>query len=201
MNRRKQIESRKNKNYCCAFILPMCNINYRILPQNFINGYINDNYVISLVFDKTEDYDINFYNFSKSVAEHNPHFINSVEEEDEVVINLQIPEKHYENYNLFLEGSYSKFDNNFKKVLVNYFGNKSIQDSYKASVYNAIHPQEFKIKQIAERLYEPKDIKQGIKNIKEVLERPNLEREYFKSIQQLIEQSNNQQNIQYECKQ
>lgn len=201
MNRRRQLENRKRKNFCCAFILPMCNINYKNLPTNFINAYILDEYQIIMAFDKTEDYDVVFYHFLNNVKDNNKYLTGSSEDTDEILLSFKIPERHHDNYDLFKKGKYSEFDNEFKKLITNYFGNKTIKDTYHVTEYNAIYPQDFKKKQIAERLYEPKDIKEGLKNIKEVLEAPDMEKETFKSLQQLIEQSNNQQNIQYECKQ
>lgn len=200
MNKRRQLETRKKKNFCCAFILPMVGINHKNVPSNFINAYIGKTYNVFVVFDKTEDYDIIFYNFFEHIKK-NPCYKGHIEEEDEMVIELAIHENYYNDFSLFIQGKYSEFSDVYKKIIVSYFGNKTIKDSYHVTEYNTIHPQEFKKKQIAERLYEPKDLKEGLANIKEVLEIPNLEQETFKTIQELEQLNNATDEKQYELKQ
>ena len=192
MSKRRQLVGRK-KNYCCAFILPMVNINHKNLPSNFINGYINDNYEVFLVFEKSDDNDIIFNHFLNNAKVKNMCFLNIINNNDEIIVKYKVPEKHYDNFNLFIKGKYSKFDDEYKKIIVSYFGNTTVKDNYSVTEYNTIYPQDFKRKQIAERLYDKKDIKEGLKLIDEVLDIPDLQRETFKTIEEL--QTTNQLNI------
>ena len=189
MNRRSKIEP-KGKNYCCAFILPMCGINHKNLPTNFINAYINKDYQAFMVFDKTVDYDIIFYKFLENTREKNNNLIEVADEDDEIVLKFNISKEYHKDYDTFVEGKYSKFSESYKKTLISYFGQKSRDQDYKANIYNAIHPQDFKRRQIAERIYDSRDINEGIKLIDEVLEAPNLNEEIYKPIQEIIQINN-----------
>lgn len=187
MNRRIEIEGSK-KNLSRAFILPMVGINYKNLPSNFINCYIkvdNENYYCMLVFDKTRDYDEIFYHFMNNIHTNNKHLLKYDDLEEEVIFIFKIPEILKEDFKFFMDGKYSKFSEEYKKVLCNFFGRKSKQEDYTVTEYNAIYPEDFKRKQIASYLsYENSEI--DWKLIKEVLHRPDLEREIFKSIDVLL---------------
>lgn len=186
MNRRREIEQKK-KNYCCGFILPMVGINHKDLPRNFINSYISkDNYEAIMIFDKTIDYDVIFYTFLTRIK-NNVNFVEHVEEEDEVVLRFKVPPLYHTDFELFTIGKYSKFEESYKKRLVDYFGQKSIKEGHLVTEYNAIYPQDFKRLLIAERLYEKREVSEGVKLIDEVLDSPDLERESFKTIQELTQ--------------
>ena len=193
MNRRKKIEGKRRKNYCCGFVLPMVNVSYKNLPSNFINAYIIKDYEIVTVFDKTVDYDIIFYTYLTNLKERSTDLLEVIDEEDEVVLRFKIPEVHKENFDQFINGKYSRFSESYKKTLVSYFGQKSIKDGYLVTEYNVIYPQDFKRLQIAERLYDRLEARQGLKLIDEVLDLPNLEIETFKPIQQLTQSDINKQ--------
>lgn len=192
MNRRREIENKK-KNYCCSFILPMVGVNYKNLPTNFINAYITSDYGINMVFDKTEDYDVIFYHYVDNLKTKNVYLNNHLEEEDEVILKFNIPKLYHEEFELFKIGKYSQFDNNYKKLLVSYFGQKSMKDSHLVYEYNVIYPQDFKRQQIAERLYDSRDLKEGLKFITEVLDTPDLNKEIFKTIDELLQLNINNQ--------
>lgn len=195
MNTRKKLIKKKKRNFCSTFVLPMCNINHKNLPSNFIDSYIDLEYNIFMVFDKTDDYDIIFHTFLKNTISYNNCYNSHVEEEDEIVIKLSVPLEHYGNYDKFINGEYSKMDDFYKKTIVRYFGNTTIKDNYEVTEYNVIYPQDFKRKQIAERLYSKKDLHIGLKLIHEVLDKPDLDRELYKPLQILL-QENDQLNKQ-----
>lgn len=187
MNKRRELEQKKT-NYCARFILPMVGVNHNNLPSNFINAYISLDKEAFLIFDKTVDYDIVFYHYLEHVKVKNLNLIECIEQEQEVVLKFAIPEQHSNNYHLFLEGKYSQFDEEYKQVICRYFGKGSIKEGHTVTEYNAIYPQTFKKRQLAEHLYDRKDVEDGLKLIHEVLARPDLDREIYKPIEQLIQQ-------------
>lgn len=185
MNRRKEIEGTV-LNFSAVFVLPMVNIHNKHLPNNLINSYINDDYQIVLIFDRNiEDISFNdFLEYTKSTK----YYAGYQEDIDEVIIYLNIEDHNKANYDLFKEGKYSQFSEEYKKVICQFHGKKTIQENYTVTPYNVIYPQEFKKKQIAERLYDPKDIKDVIKVISEVLDKPDLSKEQYKPLEQLLNQ-------------
>jgi len=169
----------------------MCGINHKNIPTNFINAYITKDYKAIMVFDKTVDYDIIFYRFLENTKEKNDYLIRHIDEEDEIVLEFNIEEEYRNDFDLFTNGKYSKLSDSYKKLLVSYFGQESRKHDHKANIYDAIYPQDFKRRQIAERIYDERDIREGIKLIDEVLEIPNMEEETFKTIQELTQPLNN----------
>lgn len=166
----------------------MVGVNHKNLPSNFINAYISLDKEAFLIFDKTVDYDVVFYHYLEHVKIKNPNLVECLDLEEEVVLKFAIPEQYSNCYYLFLEGKYSQFDEEYKQLLCRYFGKESIREGHKVTEYNTIYPQAYKRRQIAEYLYDKKDVEAGLKLIQEVLERPNLDRELYKPIEQLIQQ-------------
>ena len=180
MTKRQEITGKK-LTYCSIFILPMCNLNYKRLPNNFINAYLKDKDVIVLIFDK-HNKDISDFSYFIDALKTNEYYITFMEDDYEYSFFLKIDKGNLQTLNLFLEGKYSKFSEEYKKYLCKLYGKKTIQDSYKVMEYNILYPQDFKRKQIAERL--------GIedwKMITEVFDKPDLDRETYKSIEELIQ--------------
>ena len=100
---------------------------------------------------------------------------------------------------VFKVGRYSEFTQEYKKKISSYHGIKSNEKDYTAYTHDVLYPLDFKRRQIAERLFESKDINQGIKLITEVLDRPDLDKEIYKTIQQLQSNKQNKQAaIQYD---
>lgn len=165
----------------------MCGINYKNIPSNFVNCYITEDYHCYLVFDKTEDYDEIFYHFMQSTIRNNNKLVSYDDLEDEVVFIFKIPEIFKDEFDIFIRGAYSEFSEAYKKILVSFYGQISIKDSYEASVFNTIYPENFKRKQIAEHL-SYKDSQIDWRIVKEVLHKPDLEKEIFISLNTLLEQ-------------
>ena len=153
---------------CCKFVLPMCGINPTKLPFNFINSYIYDDKSIILIFEKLND-NIQFENFINK----NNTFIKQDEIDDKLILYYNIPNEYLNDFNLFKLGSYSKFSQNYKNILTDYYGRISIKENYTVTMYNTIYPQEFKRKQIADRLGV------NINLVEEVLDKPDLEEEQY----------------------
>lgn len=190
MNRRIEIEGSK-KNLSRIFILPMVGINYKQLPSNFLNSYFkinNENYYSILIFDKTVDYDEIFYHFMNNVKTNNRHLEQCDILEDEVVFIFKIPEIFKNEVTLFMDGAYSKFSEDYKQVICNFFGRKSIQDHHTVTEYNTIYPEDFKRKQIAKNLSSVVS-EVDWRVIKEVLHRPDLDKEVYKPIDVLLAQN------------
>lgn len=212
MNQRESLIGKK-PNKCNTFVLPMCEINYNTLPNNFINCYLSfdkgkDNYQIVTVFHKFQNDNQYMYNTSKyqfdsflEYIENNRNYAGKEEEEDEIILYFNIPERNKRNYELFLAGKYSKFSEDYKKLLCSYYGTVSRKIDYRVHEYDIIYPTQSKIKQIAERLFDKKDVAENIKYIVEVLDIPDMEEEKFKSLKQLKQsKQNNQLTNQYDNK-
>lgn len=163
------------------FILPMCNLNYKTLPNNFINSYLYNTDEIVLIFDKHNKNIIDFKYFIESLKT-NEYYITFIEDDNEYSFFLKISSGNLKTLNLFLEGKYSQFNEDYKKYLCMLYGKKTVEDTYHVTEYNILYPQDFKKKQIAERL--------GIKDwkiINEVFDKPDLDRETYKSLEELIQ--------------
>ena len=80
------------------------------------------------------------------------------------------------NFDKFIKGNYSKFDDELKELLCRYYGRESIKSTYSATVFNTIYPQKFKRKQIADRLNVDVDL------IYEVLDVIDIETEKYVSL-------------------
>ena len=173
----------KKLNLCSIFVLPMVNINYKTLPDNFVNSYITENADIVIVFDKFANSDNSFQDFLEFTKK-NVYYKEYSANDDEIMIIFTIADKHLPNFELFKLGSYSKFSEDYKAKICSFYGKQTIKENYTVTEYNTIYPQEFKRKQIAEVLGV------DIKLIEEVLDRPNMDKEIYQSIEQLIEQFN-----------
>jgi len=179
-NRRK-VKS-KNKTKTHFFVLPMCGINPKLLPHNYINSYIYDtnNKTIVLCFDIVNIDDLNFNKFLE-VIDNNECYTCREEDAYEILLHFKIPEKHYDDFNNFLKGKYNNLNENYKNTLLSIYGRASNTQTYEVNMVNALYPQAFKRKQIAERL--AVDI-----NIipEDVLDVPDLDVELYTSIFNMI---------------
>lgn len=182
MSKRVELTGYKKPNLCCTFVLPMCEINYRSFPSNFINSYLNYEDQILVVFENQPNN--RPFNLFMEYIQSNKNFKESIEEADEIILVFNIPERNKENYNLFLDGKYSKFTKEYKALLCSYYGMQSEKNTYKVTEYNTINPEKFKRQQIADRLGV------NISEIEEVMDKPDPNKEQYKSIIQIIQQFN-----------
>lgn len=179
VSRRREKESKK-LNFCIRFILPMVGINYKTLPDELINCYIDEEYHTYLVFEKNENFEKLLDNYFNHIKNTNNFLVLYEEDTDEVTFKFKIPSQFEKDFDLFIDGSYSKLSDILKDRLCLYFGKKTIQANHEVSIYNAIYPQDFKRKQIAYRVGE------DVKYIIEVLDKPNLQEELYKPLTALI---------------
>lgn len=184
MNRRTKIEG-KNKNISRAFILPMCGINYKTLPKNFNNCYITLDYDVILVFNREEYYDTVFYHFVEHVKSSLKSYRSYEEDIDEILIFFKVPEVFRENFDLFIEGKYSKLTDGYKDIIISFYGKKTIKDSYEVTAFDMIEPTDYKRKQIAEYLSSERSIIDW-RDIDEVFSKPNLKKEIYKPLTILL---------------
>lgn len=178
MTKRQEIIG-KSLTCCSVFILPMCNINYKTLPKNFINSYLHNDDEVVVVFNKHHE----IYNFHEFIEllKTNEFYVTFIEDNDEYIFFFKLNDDK-NIISKFKEGKYSEFDNGYKKYLSGLYGEKTIPDSYHVTEYNVLYPQDFKKKQIAKRL--------GIDDytiIKEVFDKPDLDKEIYKSLEELIQ--------------
>jgi hypothetical protein len=176
-------------NKATNFLLPM--IGYTV--DDFSSGY--KNYLINcyitkeldgkliVICDHVDDEDFNVFMYRNEV---NPCYEGSTldDDEKEVQITYQIPDRYREDYLKIVDSKYSQISKSYKDRLTSIYGRKTNPDDYKATMYDALYPTEFKRKQIAERLgYDVKGKDWLI--IEEVLDKLELDRNVFQSIDDL----------------
>lgn len=168
-----------NKSY--TFILPMCNINYKSLPNNFKNTYLNNIHDINpqLILEFTYD-NIDSFLFDKFV-----HFIintNScynckIDNGTNIYYVFNIPNNFIPDFKHFLNGSYSLFSEKYKQILIDIFGRQSNKESKEPSMIDVLYPADYKITQLANELEVDKKL------IKELWDKPDLQKEILPEIQ------------------
>ena len=178
------------KNKSRLFLLPMLGIKLlHINKEREIDYLIDVNFLqigfpqIILIFD----------NFDYEPLKEDIYRISNISEyidceysddDKEVVLFFDVPLKFKKDFELFVKGKYSKFSENYKKVLIEEY--KSYRNTGlnkfnlpKVSIYDAIYPLESTRRMIADEL------EQNIELIEEVLDAPNLDKEEFKYIDEL----------------
>lgn len=198
MNRRNRIElancelvgQKKRKNLCIWFILPMCGINHKTLPDNFDNCYVTKEYEVIVSFDKTHDYNSNFLQFMEFIKTKSKFYTKYQEDEDEILLFFKISKVFEKDFDLFLDGKYSKFSSNLKSIITKFFG-VATADGWGATWYDAISAPDFKKKKIVELL----DLQMDWKSIKEVLDKPDLNKEIYKELAELLKEQKEETTI------
>ena len=179
----KRIELIGNKaTKCHTFILPMFGLKAILLPNNYINTYIYDSNSVVLVFSKPEELELNNFDRFLTTINENEDYSKYEDTGEEIVLYFIIPDDFKSDYNKIIKGEYSKTSTKYKDLIIKVYGRTSIKDTYKVTAYNTIFPQDFKRKQIANRLgVEPK-------LITEVLDSPDLNHEIYKPLHELTKQ-------------
>lgn len=171
----------KTLNSCAIFVLPMVGINYKkknIIPKNFTNAYIANDYKVIMTFGKNFDDGGMLEQFVDNCRS-GKELIDVEISDDEVILTFDIPTQLRRNFDLFKKGKYSKFTEAYKTRIVQFYGKETVKDNHEVTEYNVIYPQEFKRKQIAEELGVDANL------IDEVFSAPDLEIEIYKRIEQL----------------
>jgi len=176
VNRRREVESSK-LNTCAFFILPMVNINHKILPKKqFINCYVDKDYHIYLIFEVDKDFEQLTQGIFTYIKEDNEYLLETTMNNDEYIFKFRIPQECEKDFDMFMKGSYSNFSILHKNKLLLYFQDKPIKQGRLVNVANAIYPENFKRLQIA------KELDVDVSLIHEVFDPPNLDKELYKTI-------------------
>ncbi len=112
------------------------------------------------------------------------------DEEKELIMFFDVPKEFKKDFELYVQGHYSQFSEQYKSLLVKSYGSareKGISPKTElpnVNIYDAIYPTDDLKKLMAKQLSTPNYIIDW-KNINEVLDPPNIEYEEFKLIEEL----------------
>lgn len=151
-------------------------IQYKLLINTYIKS-LNEQ-LICIVLNKL-DYPEESNNFI-NLQNLNEHFVDYIEEEEEYILVYQIPSHFKNDYDLILNGKYSKTSEPYKQILIRIYGYTKNEKSRLATVYDCLYPTIEKKKQIAS------DFEVDYKNIEEVSSKPDITYELFKPINELL---------------
>lgn len=169
-----------------TFLLPLVGVTKYDFGLHFINAYVSNEkpYCIYVVCENIN----NVTNIIPDIRISNkPTYISTEINDDEIIYKFNILSEDYYIYDLFVQGKYSEFPENYKKALTDIYGREVNREDYKVTEYNVLYPQDYKRKQIAKRLSFGKDSVIDWTMIHEVLDAPNLEYESYKTLQELKE--------------
>jgi hypothetical protein len=119
-----KIRYNKSKTYLLPLLAEVIEIDTRFF-NHLKNTFISD------TNDKYKDcifilHDFSFKNPEFTNYEHkltnNPYFVDLIDIDNLVLYIFKFPEEYMEEYNLFKKGKYSKFGEDAKKVIINFFG-------------------------------------------------------------------------------
>lgn len=163
------------------YLLPMTGLSVFDFDEALINVHIKHSDTPSLVIIcKNNPNDDNLNIILNKLMAYKDFLTSWTDDNDnEICIEMKIPQRLIKNYHKFIDGKYSKFDEKYKDKLISIYNREVIVDSRKLTVYSVLYPQEFKRKQIAEWL--------GVdwKVIHEVKDIPNINYEIYRNIDQL----------------
>ncbi len=167
--------------FSSTFLLPLVGVTEFDFGLHFINAYISLDkpYCIYAICD-------NINNVTDIVTDirlkSKPTYISTEINQDEIIYKFNILSENYHIYDLFIEGKYSKFPENYKKELLDIYGHEVQRVNYEVTIKNILYPQDYKRKQIAKRL--------GLSDtewtiIQEVWDIPDLNYEAYKPLEEL----------------
>lgn len=194
--RRDILKNNKYKSKSKVFLLPMLKspllhvnneINYLIDVQVVLGGFPQ----IVVIFENV-DYEPLKMDIYK--LQNVPYYLDADYGDDnkEVILFFDVPNNYKEDFELFVQGKYSRFSHSFKELLTKTYGEQRLLDFSKesklpnVSVYDAIYPTEERKKALSSALgCDVKDLND------EVLSPPDLEFEEYKNIEELKEKYGN----------
>jgi len=130
MSRRKKfIEDNDQKvNVSTIFIIPMLGFNNRLLPDEFLSAYLqNDNKNCNKIILTFENSNSDVLKEAIAVLQENENLF-SIEYEDdnkEIVATFDIPKSFQSDFSLIMKGKYSKIGKEYKEILLDYHGRKT----------------------------------------------------------------------------
>jgi hypothetical protein len=174
--------------YSTDFIMPMIGLVYsdfnvfdgEEVINLLINCYIDINeFKVICVCNNDND---NFKYYSSTIADkyiNNKCFIISEEDNDEILLLFDVPDKYKQDFLLFTEGKYSKMSDEYKSKLVRFYGQISNLNNHLTTHFDVLYPTPFKKKQRAEFLGVDVEL------INEVRSSPDLKYENFIRLENL----------------
>ncbi len=185
----KKKEKKNGSNYINKskiFLLPMLNCKLYHINEK-INYLIDVNFAqmgfpqIILIFDNIDYEPLKEDAHRLSMI---PEYVAAefADDNKEIIMYFDIPLKYRKDFELFVKGAYSEFSEEYKKLLVEKYGNTRLTGFSETTelpnvgVYDVIYPLKETKKQFAKILMVKPEL------IKEVLDPPNLEEEEFKEI-------------------
>ncbi len=185
MSRKKFIEENKiHTNYTTIFLLPMLEYSrdFFKIPE-FTSAYLIDEEEspkIVLVFENTDSEDLK--ELLLCIQSHEE-FITLDTDEGDVLAILTIPRQYQIDYNMFKIGRYSKFDNNFKELLLDAHG-RITGDGDCIMMVDALFPNH------KAKMYRAEQIGISINDLPngEVMSVPDLSKEMYKPLEQFLKE-------------
>lgn len=172
------------------FLMPLIGISEQQLDGHCLNMFINAHLkdekemIIYVILDK-----LNFPEESKHYLElqHlNENFLSFMEEEEEYILEYEIPSHFEEDVRKIIEGKYSKTSDPYKQIMIRVHGIEKDEKDHLCYVYEILHPTDKKRELKAKIL----SIGESIIDkslIEEVASKPDLEYEIYKNINTLKE--------------
>lgn len=138
-------------NRATIYLLPMLAASkYDVYLENIVNVYIGDNRIpdlnehIFIMYNKQDN--VRFNNLKTYLKNHTS-FVLEYEIDDKLVFVFKIPSNYYHDYKCFLRGQYSKFNEKYKKHIINFF---DLRDS--DSICGVLYKREARFKELEEFL-------------------------------------------------
>lgn len=177
--RKKFIEDNDLKvNMTTIFLLPLLEYTSTFLTDEFIGAYIIDVLQPKLVLT-FENSDTEGFKDIVWIMQQHDDFVSLEYDDDnkEVVVTFNIPKRYNEVFLNFKKGRYTKFDKEYKEILLDYHGRKT-GDGKCIYMIDALYPDFLTKKYRADKLgVSPNDLPNG-----EVMSIPNMDMElYYKT--------------------
>ena len=186
MSLRKKLQKKRNWEITKTthFLLPIIGYPKEYYTKYFINSYIipDKQFKLAIVFENVEDEALevqlyrlnNYFNFRETYLD---------DDDKERVVIVDLDDIWKDDYNKFLEGSYSKFSKKLKDTLVKIHGRvvATGTNDYglpRVSMYDVIYPSKEKLENLEKVLVTTLEKR-------EVYDSPDLDREIYRTIEEL----------------
>lgn len=190
--RQKKLKSTKTT----QFLLPILGFQLSSYPNQFISSYIIHSREAELpkivvtfenISDKHEDFEIFKMHIYKmqNIPEFRDDLSTYDDEDKELVLVFDLKKEFIKDYELFIQGKYSKFSDKLKDLLIKVYG-KGQAPGHKASMFDTLYPKDEKRKLLADHIgYD------DYTKLEEVLDSPDLNFEVYRSTKEFIDYHEN----------
>lgn len=138
-------------NRATIYLLPMLSASeYDVYLDNIINVYIGDNRIPDLnehIFIAYNNLNSVRFNNLKTYLKNNNNYVLDYEIDDKLIFVFRIPTNYRKDYFYFIKGQYSKFSDNYKKHIINFF---NLRDS--DSICGVLYKRESRFKELEDFL-------------------------------------------------